>query len=174
MEDSIYRKSVTTLGGSLALVALVNVGCAGGDTYDTVAAGGTAAAAGDFGAPSQTTVRVADIAGNPGRYIGQTVTVEADVEEVLGPFSFKLDEDAPLAGGIDNDLIVLYPKSLNLAAIDDQWLNDRVRVTGTVRRMTVVELEREVGWDLDPKIEAEFEGNRPALIARSVERIGSR
>jgi hypothetical protein len=43
-------------------------------------------------------------------------------------------------------------------------------VTGTVRRMTIIELEREVGWDLDPKLEAEFQ-DKPFLIARSVERV---
>jgi hypothetical protein len=162
------EKAIGAVGASLALFAL---SCASPESSDTATSGRTttAAAAGDVGAPGQT-VRVADITGNPDRYMGQTVTVEADVEEVLSPYSFKLDEDAPLAGGIDNDLRVLYPKSLKLAAIDDQWLNNKVRVTGTVRRMAIVELEREAGWDLDPKLEAEFQ-DKPVLIARSVERV---
>jgi hypothetical protein len=50
------------------------------------------------------TVSVADIAGEPDKYMGQTVTVVADVEEVHSPRAFSLDEDAPLEGGIDNDL----------------------------------------------------------------------
>ena len=164
----MHKKTIGAIGASLALVAL---SCARPESSDTATTGSaTATAAGDVGTPAQTTVRVADITGNPDRYMGQTVTVEADLEEVLSPYSFKLDEDAPLAGGIDNDLRVLYPKSLKLAPIDDQWLNNKVRVTGTVRRMAVVELEREVGWDLDPKLEAEFQ-DKPILIARSVERV---
>jgi hypothetical protein len=117
------------------------------------------------------TVNVADITGDPEEWIGQTVTVEADVEEVLSGYSFKLDEDAPLEGGVDNDLLVFSPKAANLASIDDQWLDNKVRVTGKVVRMTVVEIEREIGWDLDPTIEAELEDVRPVLIASSVERI---
>ena len=38
--------------------------------------------------------------------MGHTVTVEADVDEVLTPYAFELDEDSPVAGGVDNDLIV--------------------------------------------------------------------
>jgi hypothetical protein len=163
------HKTIGAIGASLAFVALSGASPESSDTA-TTGSTTTAAAAGDVGTPGQTTVRVADITGNPDRYMGQTVTVEADLEEVLSPYSFKLDEDAPLAGGIDNDLRVLYPKSLKLAAIDDQWLNNKVRVTGTVRRMAIVELEREVGWDLDPKLEAEFQ-DKPFLIGRSVERV---
>jgi hypothetical protein len=115
--------------------------------------------------------RVADIVDNPNRYIGQTVTVEADLEEVFGPRAFALDEDAPLAGGIDRDLLVLGKSAANLEEIDDQWLNNKVRVTGRVGQMSLVEVEREVGWDLDPKIEAELEAAGAVLFADSVTRI---
>ncbi len=76
----------------------------------------------------------------------------------------------PVAGGIDNDLIVAYPQSASLAAIDDRWLNNKVRVTGTVRRLTMVELERELGRNLTTELEAEIR-TRPILVARSVERV---
>ena len=115
--------------------------------------------------------RVADIVDNPSSYVGQTVTVEADLEEVFGPRAFALDEDAPLAGGIDRDLLVLGKSAANLEEIDDQWLNNRVRVTGRVGQMSLVEVEREVGWDLDPKIEAELEAAGAVLFADSVTRI---
>lgn len=73
----------------------------------------------------------------PNEYVGRSVTVEADVEEVFGPRAFALDEDAPFAGGIDNDLLVLTKAAGSLADIDDQWMNNKVRVTGTVGRMSV-------------------------------------
>lgn len=115
--------------------------------------------------------RVADLVSNPDRYAGRTVTVEADVEEVFGPMAFALDEDSPLAGGIDNDLLVLSREASKLEAIDDQWMDNKVRVTGTVGTMAVVEVEREVGWDLDPQLEAELEERTAVLIADSVTRI---
>lgn len=115
--------------------------------------------------------RVADIVAAPDRYFGKTVTVIADVEEVLGPRSFALDEDAPLRGGIDRDLLVFSRNAADLTDIDDQWLNNKVRVSGTVGRYSVVEIERELGWDLDPQLEAELERSGAVLIASSVQRV---
>ena len=116
-------------------------------------------------------ISVADLVGNPAAYAGRTVTVEADVEEVRGPRAFTVDEDAPLAGGIDNDLLVISRQASNLAPIDDQWVDNRVRITGRIAQLSLVELEREVGWDLDPQIEAELEERRIVLIAESVSRV---
>jgi hypothetical protein len=114
--------------------------------------------------------RVADITGNPASFVGKTVTVEADVDEVLSPFAFVLDEDSPLAGGIDNDLVVAYPRSLSLADLDNKWLKNKVRVTGTVGTYTITELRKELNRDLTGKIEARVKG-KPVLIATSVERL---
>jgi hypothetical protein len=102
--------------------------------------------------------------------MGQTVTVVAEVNEVFGPRAFALDEDAPLAAGIDRDLVVLSKTGINLAPLDDRWLNDKVRVTGKVGRASVVEVEREVGWDLDPEIEVELEDVRAVLVADAITR----
>ena len=115
--------------------------------------------------------RVADIAGEPNRYMGQTVTVVADVEEVHSPRAFSLDEDSPAAGGIDNDLLVLSSQAGSLSDIDDTWLNNKVRVTGKVGKMAIVEVERELGWDLDPELEMEVENAKAILIATSVQRV---
>lgn len=117
------------------------------------------------------TVGVAEIAGDPDKYLGQTVTVVADVEEVHSPRAFSLDEDAPIAGGIDNDLIVLSPQAGSLSDIDDTWLNNKVRVTGKVGKLSVMEIESELGWDLMPELEVEVEKARAVLIATSVQRV---
>ena len=115
-------------------------------------------------------MRVADIVGRPSEYREQ-VTVVADVQEVIGPHAFALDEDAPLAGGIDRDLLVLSRKKAGLGDIDDQWVNNKVKVTGKVGTVSVVEIEREIGWDLDPEIETELEAAGAVLIADSVQRM---
>jgi hypothetical protein len=125
----------------------------------------------DAAPAANTAMDVDDLVKNVDKLIGQEVTVVGEVDEVLSPMAFALDEEAALSAGIDNDVLVFYPKSSELAALDDAWLNDEVRVTGTVGKMTVVEIEREVGWDLDPKIEAEVEKQGPVLIAKKVERI---
>lgn len=117
------------------------------------------------------TTTVAAIKENPDNWAGKTVTVVADLEEVWGPRAFSLDEDAPLRGGIDNDMIVVGAKTGSLANVDDTWRNNKVRVTGTVRRFALVEIEREIGWDLDPKIEAELEDREAIIVASNIERL---
>jgi hypothetical protein len=116
-------------------------------------------------------VTVGKITGDLDNYLGKTVTVVADVQEVLGPRAFTLDEDDVLAGGIDNDMLVLSPQAGNLTPIENNWMKNKVRVTGTVRGIAVAEIEREVGWDLDPKIEAEFKDVKAVLVANAVERL---
>jgi hypothetical protein len=125
---------------------------------------------GTTGLAEGATHRVAEITGNPNAMIGKTVTVVANIDEVYGPRAFKLDGDSPLAGGVDNDLLVLSPKVSDLAQIDDQWMNNKVRVTGVAQRMDVKNVERELGWDLQSNLETEFK-DKPVLIARSVERL---
>lgn len=142
--------------------------CNGDADYGNNGTSRTGAVSGSAGTTGDGTIRVADIVANPAEYFGRTVTIEADVEEVFGPRAFALDEDAPFAGGIDRDLLVLSSEAGRLSDIDDQWLNNKVRVTGTVGRLSVIEVEREVGWDLDPELEVELEGAGAVLIASSV------
>ena len=168
-----------TVAGAVLVVALATYGCDWSDrpSANTPSqeepAASSAQPPGDAAPASREEVRVADIVEEPNRYVGQTVSVVADVEEVHTPLSFTLDEDAPLEGGVDRDLLVLSPKSASLADIDDQWLNNEVRVTGKVGKMAVVEVEREIGWDLNPEIEAELERAGAVMIATSIERLGT-
>lgn len=118
--------------------------------------------------PAMAPMAYGDFYGGLDSYVGQTITVEAEVDEVLGPMVFKVDDE--LAAGITDDLLVVSPQAAQLSALDDQWLNDRVRITGTVYRGTVVDLERELGWDLSPEVEADVNA-RPVLVASAIERV---
>jgi hypothetical protein len=166
------------LGAVTALLVIGTSGCDSGDVPEIAEVPGippateTTTPSMETAPPSTTTTRVADIMENPAAFNGREVTIVAEVDEVLSPRAFKLDEDSPLAGGVDNDLVVLYPQSATLADLDDQWLDDEVRVTGTIRTMNIVDIEREIGWDLDPRIEVRLEGMKPVLVARTVERVG--
>lgn len=122
-------------------------------------------------AASPGAVSLGTITGNLNNYLGKTVTVEADVQEVFGPRAFTLDEDDVLAGGIDNDVLVVGVQTGNLERVEDNWLRNKVRVTGTVRGVALVELEREVGWDLDRQIEAELEDVKAVIVASSLQRL---
>lgn len=117
------------------------------------------------------TVSLGTITGNLNNYLGKTVTVEADVQEVFGPRAFTLDEDDALAGGIDNDVLVLGVQTGNLERVEDNWMRNKVRVMGTVRGVALVDVEREVGWDLDPQIEAELQDVKAVIVASSLQRL---
>lgn len=162
-------RSFTALASG-AILAVTVTACRGDDagTYqdpaETRAVGTTGS-----GAP-----RVADIKENPAQFIGTNVTVEAEVDRVVGPRAFYLDEEAPLRAGIDNDLLVLTRSAggtVTADRADAQFGDERVRVTGTVSRFSVVELEREIGWDLSPELEVELEAVEVVLIADSVQRV---
>lgn len=109
---------------------------------------------------------VADIAGNPDQYMGQQVVIEGSIDRIFSATVFTLDEDALLAAGIDNDLLIVA-ENANAFALDDGWLDDQVQVTGTVRLFVLAEVEREFVLDLDDELVVDFEG-RPAIIATQV------
>ena len=104
---------------------------------------------------------------NPTAYVNQSLTVSGKVEDLHGPRAFTID-----SGVQDGDLLVLgtepFPQLDTLGAAGGRPTKDyTATITGTLRLFVASEVEREVGWDLDPKIEAEFE-NKAVLIGRTV------
>jgi len=114
---------------------------------------------------------VADITGAPNSFIGKTVTVVAEVDDVYGPRAFTLDgEGQSLAKDARKGLLTLVPKVGGFPNVDAQWKDGKARVTGVVQRMVSKDVEREIGWELPTNLKSGFMG-RPVLIVRSVERL---
>ena len=117
------------------------------------------------------TNRVADITGAPNAFIGKTVTVVAEVDDVYGPRAFTLDGEGPsLAKGARKGLLTLVPKVGGFSNVDAQWKDGKARVTGVVQLMIGKDVEREIGWELPANLKSMFAGG-PVLIARSIERL---
>lgn len=112
---------------------------------------------------------VSEIVSNPELYFGQNVLVQGDVNSIFSPTIFTLDEEALLAAGIDNDLLVIA-EDANAYALDDGWLDDSVQVQGIVRQLVTADIERDLNIDLTTEIEAEYE-SRPVIIAASTTRV---
>jgi hypothetical protein len=111
------------------------------------------------------TISAGKLAKNPGDYVGRTVTVSAEVEDVLGSNMFTLDEDAILSGP---DVLVLVPGGLKTNLTHDQ----KVTVMGEVRRYVEADLDRdfdffENGKLVDVKTKVDW-NTRPVLVARSI------
>jgi len=98
-------------------------------------------------------------------YYGKTVTVKAEVEDVLGAKMFTLDEDALLTGA---DVLVMAPRGVTATLAHDQ----KVIVTGEVRRYVEKDLDRDFDFFEDGKIvktktKVDWE-TRPVIVATSV------
>jgi hypothetical protein len=145
----IVARSVST-GDGVALLTPSRHGASAGMQ--------TGSASGSTMAPL--TVMPGELAANPTSYLGRTVTVRSEVENVVNPHVFTLDEDRMGAGP---DVLVLNPRP-TIAATDDQM----VTVTGTVRSYVEAEIERDYDWfDATPELEVRFQG-RPVIVADSI------
>ena len=105
------------------------------------------------------------VAKNAKDYYGKTVTVKAEVEDVLGDNMFTLDEDALLAG---SDILVLVPRGVAGKLAHDQ----KVIVTGKVRAYVEADLDKDYDWFdngklVDVKEKVDWK-TRPVLVADSI------
>ncbi|AEI67179.1 hypothetical protein [Corallococcus macrosporus] len=115
--------------------------------------------------PQAQQLDVEELNDNPAKYAGRTVSVAGEIKDKIDWRSFVLE-----SGGIfDDEIVVLVPG-------DSQGLTPlrlsedaNVVVTGTVRSLPLVEVERQLGWDLDPELEVELEGTRDYLVADRID-----
>ena len=104
-----------------------------------------------------------EVTRNPSAYYNKTIAVKAEVEDIISPNSFTLDEDKLTS---TQDLLVLN-------TTPGQTINDgqEIVVTGVLRPFVVADIEREydLNWDLtlQRKLEAEY-SQKPVLIAQNV------
>ena len=100
------------------------------------------------------------------KYYGRTVTVRAEVEDVLDTHSFTLDEDSVLSGP---DVVVLVPAGFDTATLAHDQV---VTVTGRVRPYVVADLDKDFDWFKNGKIvtmgtKVDYK-TRPVLVAETI------
>jgi hypothetical protein len=107
------------------------------------------------------TVKLDDLEDKPENFVGKTVTVQGEVDKMLGPHLFTVDE----RGWADpaRELPVSVPAPFTVTLKEKAM----VRITGTVEKVPIAKLENEVGPITDTKLRAEIE-NRPVLVATAV------
>jgi hypothetical protein len=177
------KKLSTIFAATLVILVLFGSGCGSTERDTALEPGPTVTPAPATPEPSASaapewlaagaTNRVADITGAPNAFIGKTVTVVAEVDDVYGPRAFTLDvedEDSSGAKSAGKDLLTLIPKVGGFPNVDDQWEDRKARVTGVVQRMAPKDIEREIGWAMPIELESKFRG-KPVLIVRSIERL---
>jgi hypothetical protein len=122
-------------------------------------AGGLAIAGDDM------VISAGKVAKNAKDYYGKTITVKAEVEDVLGDNMFTLDEDALLAG---SDILVLVPRGIAGKLAHDQ----KVIVTGKVRQYVEADLDKDYDWFdngklVDVKEKVDWK-TRPVIVADTI------
>jgi len=83
---------------------------------------------------------LSEIDDNPEAYLGETVTVQGDVTEVISTNAFRFNDPAPLGGA---DILVVGRGESGLVAAGTTLL-----VTGVVRQFDLTAVEEESGLDL--------------------------
>lgn len=113
--------------------------------------------------PPGATATVEQVDEDPMRFYGKRVTLSGEVEKIYGTRAFELQGESIWW---DEQLLVVTRSPI---AIGKQMLtsDEDVMVSGTVKKLTVAEVERELGWDLEPEIEVEF-AEKPVLLADSI------
>lgn len=108
-------------------------------------------------------VMVEDVEEDPAEHYGEQVTVAGEVDQILSPRAFMLEGSGFLW---DHEIPVLTKSDVTLRG-QDITADDALMVRGTVRPFVVAEIERELGWDLDPEIEIEMR-DQPVIVAESI------
>ena len=112
--------------------------------------------------PRGKAVPLSDLEEHADRYLGTTVEVTAEVEDVFGPRLFKIDE--PNWADLDGEILVYLPSDLAALVRRD----DMVTVTGTVKRFAKAELETDLGWVRSQPDLGEAFTRRPILVANRI------
>jgi len=108
---------------------------------------------------SNTGTNISEIANPPNtNLIGKTVTVSGEVEEVISPKAFIIEGDR-----FFNDPELLVINLSNSPIVNDS----NIQVTGTVRQLNKLAIEREFDLNLTHELVAEF-GGKPVLVAKAL------
>ena len=105
-----------------------------------------------------------DVTEETNEVVGEIVSIDGEVNEVLGSDTFKLEQEGLLGG----DDVLVVNANPDTPITEQNW----VRVTGVVRKFVSTDIEKDydLTWDLDikQKVEAEYK-NKPVIFAESVE-----
>lgn len=108
---------------------------------------------------------LSQIVDNPEQFYGQGVTVRGEIQDLYSRRVLKLSDQT-----IGDELIVILPRALTDAQATEAEAffedNADASVTGTVRQLTVAQVEQEFGFDVPADIEIEFT-ETPVVVADS-------
>jgi hypothetical protein len=106
---------------------------------------------------------IEEIANNPDKWYGKTVTVRAKVDDVVSRTLFEVEHDGVL--GMDDELLVVAPRAQSVRK-NGEWVD----ITGEVRRFVKTGIERTYSgtdWSVPDAVVMQFDA-RPSIVAASI------
>lgn len=103
-----------------------------------------------------------DVVDNTAALVGQTVTVRSEVEEVIGTYTFEIEDEE-----FFNDEQILVVNATGQPVLVAPNDDTELQITGEVRQFVIADVEREFNLGLEPELYVDYE-NRPAIIAQSI------
>ena len=115
----------------------------------------------------ETVTSVEEVKEDTEEYIGETVTISGEVENVVSLDSFVLEDEENL---FDQGEVLVISVENQIEPIRE---GENVQVTGEVRRFEITELERDydLTWDLDLQRELEAEYEDKTVIVADFTRV---
>ena len=115
-------------------------------------------------------VTLSEVADHPDPFWGETVSVSARVDQLIGPHAMLIGNEAPIVG--DLVLVVSGPPLAVLLGLEDEPVlseGEVVRVTGVVRRYEPEELAGDLAIDLPTAALADYDRSS-AMVATAITR----
>lgn len=116
--------------------------------------------------PVEPVADLEDVAEDTEDFIGETVTINGEIEEAIAPGVYRMSEEDQLFA--EDSVLIVMPDESPRPFVEDQ----EIQVTGEVRQFVSAEFERDydLTWDLNiqEQIEAEYEG-QPVVVVQSAE-----
>lgn len=155
------RSRYLTTGGAIAIAAAVVLPACSPSPVEETNVPETEAET-QVSEATQENVTTSDLSENLEEYLGQTITVREEVEEMVGESAFLLDNDQ-LFGG--EEVLVINASGEGLFLVDGD--DTEVQVTGEVQELVIADLEQNYDLTLDAEIFADYE-QQPVIVAESL------
>jgi hypothetical protein len=109
-------------------------------------------------------VNLREVAAHTSVMVGRTVTVSAEIDDILSPHVMTIGNDNPFFG---NEVVIVSGQPWDTLAGVPLDEDDVVQVTGEVRLFDTSELERELGIELDSTAASAYH-RQPMLLVKSL------
>lgn len=105
-----------------------------------------------------------NIQDRPSAYVGKTILAKGEVKSILSSNAFLLNYGGGIFGVGDNQILIVRETQTAGVSIS---LGTKVEVIGVVRLFNLLQMERELGTDLNDNAFKKYQ-DAPVLIARTI------